>query len=178
MSIDALLAYQQQQLATIVCQNMTDSVLVIASDPRRTHEVAFEGRNSPSGGDYQHMPREIVATPAFARQIALGTLKVVEGAEDPLVQSAMQRQSDSYWKRAEKDAAAALETLDHVADNDYLVQSCFAPGTRAGAACGADIPVKASEAQVKPPLCDKHAHLTDRCIRRGTGPWQLEEDLS
>lgn len=176
MSIDAMLAYQQQPLTTIVCQNQTASVLVIASDPRRTHEVTFEGKGSPGGGDYQHMPREIVATPAFARQIALGTLKVIQGEDDPLVQSAMQRQSDAYWKRAEEDKAAALSTLDETADNDYLVVNCIGPGTRPDAPCGENITVKAADAGAKVPLCDRHAHLTDKCIRRGTGPWVLEKD--
>ena len=170
-----MLAYQQQQLVTIVCQNMTNSVLVIASDPKRTHEVTFEGKDSPSGGDYQHMPREIVATPAFARQIALGTLRVVEGQEDPLVVSAMQRQSDSYWKRAEADKAEALSTLDQVADNDYLVINCIGPGTRPDAPCGENITVKAQEVGTKVPLCDRHAHLVDKCLRRGNGPWIRED---
>ncbi len=171
-----MLAYQQQPLATIVCQNMTASVLVIASDPRRTHEVTFEGKGSPSGGDYQHMPREIVATPAFARQIALGTLKVVQGEDDPLVQGAMQRQSDAYWKRAEEEKAAALATLDETADNDYLVLQCIGPGTRPDAPCGENIPVKAQDSGAKAPLCDRHAHLIDRAVRRGNGPWILEPE--
>lgn len=174
MTMDQMM-FAQQPMTSVVCQNMTASVLVIASDPRRTHEVTFEGKGSPGGGDFQHMPREIIATPAFARQIALGTLKVVQGEDDPVVQGAMQRQSDAFWKRAEEDKAAALDSLDETADNDYLVLQCFGPGTRADAVCGENIPVKASEAQASPPLCGKHAGLTDKCVRRGTGPWVLED---
>ena len=176
MTADLTAAYQQPPLASVVCQNMTDSVLVIASDPRRTHEVTFEGKGSPGGGDYQHMPREIIATPAFARQIALGTLRVVQGADDPLVASAMQSQSDAFWKRAEADRAAALGTLDEVADNDYVVVTCIGPGTRPDAPCGENLPRKAGEAEAAPPLCDRHTALADKCVRRGTGPWQLEKD--
>jgi hypothetical protein len=167
-------AMYAQPMTSVICQNMTDSVLVIASDPRRTHEVTFEGKGSPSGGDYQHMPREIIATPAFARQIALGTLRVVQGEDDPLVASAMQNQSDAFWKRAEADKAAALDTLDEVADNDYLVLQCIGPGTRPDAPCGENIPARAKEAAGIVPLCDRHANLKDKCVRRGDGPWVLE----
>jgi hypothetical protein len=164
-----------QPMTSVVCQNMTNSVLVIASDPRRTHEVTFEGKGSPNGGDFQHMPREIIATPAFARQIALGTLRVVQGTEDPLVQSAMQHQSDAFWKRAEDDKRAALDTLDEVADNDFIVVNCIGPGTRPDAPCGENIPRKKAEAEAAPPLCDRHAGLADKCVRRGTGPWVRED---
>jgi hypothetical protein len=173
MTMDQMM-YAQQPMTSVICQNMTDSVLVIASDPRRTHEVTFEGKGSPAGGDYQHMPREIIATPAFARQIALGTLRVVQGEDDPLVASAMQSQSDAFWKRAEADKAAALGTLDEVADNDYTVLTCIGPGTRPDAPCGENIPVKAAEANAKPPLCSRHENLAEQCVRRGSNPWVLE----
>jgi len=170
MSID-----QIQAMTTVIVQNQTDSVLVIASDPRRTHEVNFEAKGSPSGGDFQHMPPEIVRTPAFARQLSLGTLKVVQGEDDPVVKAALQHQSDAFWARAAQDKAAALDTLDEVADNDYLVVNCIGPGTRPDAPCGENIPRKKEQAEAAPPLCDRHAGLADKCVRRGTGPWVRED---
>lgn len=160
--------------AAVVCRNMTRGVLVIASDPRRTHEVNFGAYDTSDGSDYQHMPPEIIRTPAFAKQIAIGTLVVIEGGEDPVVQAAMSRQSDAYWKRADDERAAALSTLDPVADNDYVTIQCIGPGTRADAVCGENIPRKATEVMVTPPLCDRHQGLKDRCMRRGDGPWLLE----
>ena len=130
--------------AAVVCRNMTRGVLVIASDPRRTHEVNFGAYDTSDGSDYQHMPPEIIRTPAFAKQIAIGTLVVIEGGEDP------------------------------VADNDYVTIQCIGPGTRADAVCGENIPRKATEVMVTPPLCDRHQGLKDRCMRRGDGPWLLE----
>jgi hypothetical protein len=165
-----------QPMTSVVVQNMTNSVLVIASDPKRTHEVTFEGKGSPSGGDFQHMPREILTTPAFARQLSLGTLRVVQGEDDPVVVAAMQHQSDAFWKRAEADKAEALATLDEVADNDYVVLQCIGPGTRPDAPCGENLPVKAQESGAKAPLCDRHIGLLDKCVRRGNGPWVLERD--
>jgi hypothetical protein len=175
VSIESVLAYPPPQ-TTVVVQNMTKSVLVIASDPHRTHEVTFGSKNATDGSDYQHMPPEIIRTPAFARQISLGTLRVVEGENDPAVQSALKHQSDAYWKRAEDDAREAMATLDETADNDFVVLQCFGPGNREGAVCGENIPVKAADKESSPPLCDRHQHLVDRCIRRGTGPWVLERN--
>jgi hypothetical protein len=172
--IESVLAYPAPA-TTVVVQNMTNSVLVIASDPRRTHEVNFGAKSASDGSDFQHMPPEIVRTPAFARQISLGTLRVVQGDDDPMVQAALQHQSDAYWKRANDDAESALATLDQVADNDFIVLQCFGPGNREGAVCGENIPVKATEKDSRAPLCDRHQHLRDRCVRRGDGPWVLEK---
>lgn len=174
MSIDTVIAYPPP-MTTVIVQNMTAGPLVIASDPKATHEVRFGGKGSSDGSDFQHMPPEIVRTPAFARQLSLGTLRVVQGDDDPVVRAALQNQSDAFWKRAADEARAARETLDEVADNDYLVIQCIGPGTRPGAPCGENIPVQAKEAAGKVPLCDRHGHLKDRCVRRGDGPWILED---
>jgi hypothetical protein len=158
----------------VVVRNNTKGVLVIASDPKRTHEVTFGAKGSPDGEDYQHMPEEILRIPAFARQLAIGTLSVVEGEDNPLVTAAIKHQADGYWKRAKQDADEALSVLDHEPDGDYLAIPCIGPGTRAGATCGTEVPVKASAAGAQPPLCDAHAGLAERAVRRGSQPWVIE----
>jgi hypothetical protein len=159
---------------TVVVRNMTKGVLVIASDPRRTQEVTFEGLNSPDGGDYQYMPREIIATPAFARQLALKTLVVVRGEDDPLVRAAVGRQSEAFWARAQTDKDEALSVLDHEPDNDFLAIPCIGPGPRAGAVCGTEVPVKAASKDSQPPLCGAHENLAERAVKRGSQPWAIE----
>lgn len=160
--------------AAVICRNMTAGPLVIASNPRREHEVTFEGKGDLNGGDYQHMPPEILATPAFAKQIALGTLVVTQGTDNPAVKAALANQSDAFWKRAEADKSAALATLDHEPDKDFLAIPCIGPGTRQGATCGTEVPVKAAQAAATPPLCSAHTYLTDRCVKRGNNPWAIE----
>jgi hypothetical protein len=158
----------------VVVRNMTKGVLVIASDPKRTAEVTFGAKGSPDGDDYQHMPEEILRTPAFAKQLAIGTLAVVEGEDSPLVRAAVQNQANAFWKRAAQDADDALSVLDHEPDNDYLAVPCIGPGARAGATCGTEVPVKAASAGVQPPLCDLHIGLAERAVKRGSQPWVIE----
>lgn len=174
MTIDQQMMYAQP-MTTVVVQNMTDSVLVIASDPRRTHEVTFGGKGAQDGSDFQHMPPEIVRTPAFARQLSLKTLRVVQGEDDPLVVAALKHQSDAFWARAQQEKDAALSTLDEKADDDFVVVNCIGPGTRPDAPCGENIPVKAAEVHARPPLCSRHENLADKCLRRGNGPWIRED---
>lgn len=173
MTVESVLAYPAPATA-VVCRNQTAGVLVIASDPRRTHEVNFGPVDASDGSDYQHMPPEIIRTPAFAKQIAIGTLTVVQGEDDPVVRAAMSRQSDAYWKRADEEKARSLSVLDEVADNDFVVVNCIGPGTRPDAPCGENIPRKSADVMNAPPLCDRHSALKDRCVRRGDGPWILE----
>jgi hypothetical protein len=173
MTIDAVLAYQPP-MTTVVVQNMTNSVLVIASDPRRTHEVTFGGKGATDGSDFQHMPPEIVRTPAFARQLSLGTLRVVQGEDDPIVQAALRSQSDAFWKRSAEDRDAALATIDEKADDDYAVGTCIGPGTRPDRPCAQEIPYRVRDAESFIPLCDRHQHLKDQAVKRGSNPWVLE----
>jgi hypothetical protein len=172
VSTDTVAVYAPQ--ATVVVRNLTSSVLVIASDPKRTHEVNFEAKGAPDGGDYQHMPPEIIATPAFARQISLGTLEVVQGADSPVVQQAMRAQGSKFWAQQDKDRDAALATIDREPDRDFQVLKCVGPGTRAGSPCGTDIPLRVTELATAVPLCTAHEHLKDRAVRRGSGDWQIE----
>jgi hypothetical protein len=158
----------------VVVRNKTKGVLVIASDPKSTHEVTFAAMGDQGGEDYQHMPEEILRTPAFARQLAIGTLEVAEGGDNPLVEAAIKQQSGAFWQRAKQDDAEALSVLDHEPDNDYLAIPCIGPGPRPGATCGTEVPVKAASAGVQPPLCDVHIGLAERAVKRGSQPWAIE----
>lgn len=160
--------------APVMCQNMMAGPTVIASDPKETYAVTFEGRGDRSGGDVQPIPRELLSTPAFSKAIRQGVLKVVEGEEDPYVQAAMAKQSSSFRDRMAADELAVRETIDQASDNDMIVVNCIGPGTRPGDPCGEQIPVRAREKDAQPPLCSRHGHLSEQCMRRGSGPWTLE----
>jgi hypothetical protein len=149
---------------------------VIASDPKSTYEVRFEGADDPDGGDIQLIPEEIVRTPAFAKAISQGIFEVIEGEENEAVREALTRQNDAFWRRAKQDKDSAMATLEAPADNDMIVINCIGPGSRPGAICGEEVPVRQREAVLNPPLCARHAGLAAQCVRRGTGPWMLEED--
>jgi hypothetical protein len=166
---------QRAYATQVVCRNRMGGPTVLASDNKSTHEVVFQGQNDPDGNDYQIVPEEIIRTPQFARAISQGILEVTEGTDDPIVKGALSRQTDAFWKRSNADREKAMEVLDEASDNDLIVVTCIGPGTRPGTACGADIPVRTREKYSAPWLCSMHQSLKDRCVRRGDGPWQLEE---
>jgi hypothetical protein len=159
----------------VLCRNRMDGPTVLASDPKSTHEVIWGGKGSPDGTDVQPVPEEVLRTPAFARAVALGVIEVVQGADNDAVKAALQVQSDAFWKRASQDRDAALASIDTAPDNDMIVVTCIGPGTRPDTRCDEDIPVRAREKDASPPLCTRHAALAGRCVRRGDGPWTLEE---
>lgn len=160
---------------TVRCRNKMGGPTVIASDPKSTFEVRFEGLGDPDGGDIQLIPDEIARTPAFAKAISQGIFEVIEGEEHEAVKEALARQNDAFWRRARQDKDAALATLEAPADNDMIVINCIGPGPRPGAICGEEVPVRQREASLNPPLCARHAGLASQCLRRGNGPWVLEE---
>jgi hypothetical protein len=161
-------------LTPVVCQNMMPGPTVIAADIKGTYEVRFDGKGDPSGGDVQRIPPEVVATVQFANAIAKGILRVEEGAENEVVAKALERQTDAFWGRAKTERDEALATLDAPAENDMIAVACIGPGTRTGASCDEQIPVRAREAGSIPPLCQRHAGLADQCVKRGREPWKLE----
>jgi hypothetical protein len=160
---------------SVMCHNQMSGRTVIAADARRNYEVIFEGKNDPDGNDVQPIPESLLRTIQFQRAISRGILKVIEGADHPVVQQALSRQSESFAKRMAAQDMAAREVIDAPAENDIMVVNCIGPGSREGAVCGEQVPVRSGDTG-KPPLCDRHAGLSDRCVKRGSGPWTLEDD--
>ncbi|MCW2930007.1 MAG: hypothetical protein JWM19_969 [Actinomycetia bacterium] len=162
--------------ATIMCANMMDGPTVIAADAKRNYEIVFAGKGDPEGNDCQPIPEYLVRTPQFSRAIRLGVLSVTEGEDHPVVAQAMARQSDSFRKRMTSDNLAAREVIDAPHEDDLLVLTCIGPGSREGAACGDMVAVKEKDQAGRPPLCSRHSHLSERCVKRGSGPWAIEQD--
>ena len=160
----------------VMCRNRMAGPTVIASDQKSTHEVIFQGAGDPDGNDVQYIPEEILKTPQFARAIRQKIFEVVQGDDNEAVQAALQHQSDAFWGRMEKDKDEALASLDQQADNDLISVNCIGPGSRSGAVCGENVPVRQREAMNLPPLCSRHQSFSDECFRKGTGPWQLDLD--
>jgi len=161
----------------VMCQNQMSGPTVIAADAKRNYEVVFQGKGHPDGEDVQPIPEALMKTIAFQRAISRGVLLVVEGADHPVVQQALARQSDAFAKRMAAQSMADREVLDSPAAADIIVINCIGPGSRPGAVCGEQVPVKSGDTG-KPPLCDRHQGLKDRCLKRGDGPWVLEDDGS
>lgn len=162
--------------SSVMVQNNMSGPTVIAADAKRNYEMIFAGKGDPQGEDVQEVPEELLRTKQFRDAIRKGVLGVIEGADHPVVISAMSRQSDAFRSRVAADELAAREVLDAVADNDLVVVNCIGPGSREGAVCGEQVPVKDKDQASRPPLCDRHQHLSDFCMKRGNQPWVLETE--
>lgn len=160
--------------SSVMVQNKMSGPTVIAADAKRNYEMIFAGKGDPQGEDVQEVPEELLRTKQFRDALRKGVLEVVEGDDHPVVIAAMARQSDSFAKRMAAENLASREVMDAVADNDLVVVNCIGPGSRDGAVCGDQVPVKDKEQASRPPLCDRHQHLAEYCLKRGNQPWELE----
>jgi hypothetical protein len=162
--------------STVMCRNMMDGPTVIAADAKRNYEIIFAGKDDPQGEDYQSIPEYLLRTPQFSKALRQGILQVTEGEEHPVVQKALARQTSAFRERMASETLAARETIDAASDEDLLVVTCIGPGSREGAVCGDQVAIKEKDAAGRPPLCSKHAHLADFCLKRGNSPWVLDTE--
>lgn len=162
--------------SSVMVRNMMPGPTVIAADAKRSYELVFAGKDDPNGDDVQEIPEELLRTKQFRDALRKKIFEVVEGEDNPVVVAAMTRQTDRFQQRMAAEGLAAREVLDAVADNDMVIVNCIGPGPRDGAVCGEMVPVKDKEQAGQPPLCDRHKHLADRCLKRGNGPWIIELD--
>lgn len=158
----------------VMCQNQMSGPTVIAADAKRNYEVVFQGKGHPDGEDVQPIPEALLRTIQFQRAISRGVITVIEGVGHPVVQQALSRQSDAFARRMQAQQVSDREVLDAPAQNDITVVNCIGPGSRPGAVCGDQVPVRQGDTG-KPPLCDRHKGLSGNCVKRGDGPWVLEE---
>jgi hypothetical protein len=162
-------------VSSVMVQNQMDGPTVIAADVKRSYEMIFAGKGDPQGEDVQEVPEELLRTKAFRDALRKGILAVIEGEDHPVVMAAMARQSTTFQDRMKAEQTTAREVMNAVAENDIVVVNCIGPGPRTGAVCGDQVPVKDKEQASRPPLCDRHRHLSDHCVKRGSQPWVLED---
>lgn len=161
-------------VSSVMVQNQMPGPTVIAADVKRNYEMIFAGKDDPQGEDVQEVPEELLRTKQFRDALRKGVLAVIEGADHPVVVAAMARQSSAFQDRIRAEQTAAREVLDAAADNDIVVVNCIGPGPRDGAVCGEQVPLRDRDQASLPPLCDRHRHLADFCVKRGSQPWALE----
>lgn len=162
--------------STVMVQNMMSGPTVIALDAKRSYEMIFGGNGDPHGEDIQEIPEEMLRAKQFRDALRKGVFTIVEGHDHPAVVQAMARQTDSFRNRMAADDLAAREVIDAPHDGDLLVVTCIGPGSREGAVCGDMVAIKEKDQSARPPLCSRHSHLAERCVKRGSGPWKIELD--
>ncbi len=160
----------------VMCQNQMSGPTVIAADAKRNYETIFAGKDDPDGNDVQPIPDALLRTISFQQALRKGVLKVIEGEDHPVVVQAMSRQTSAFRDRLKAQETAAREVIDSPSEDDILVVVCIGPGSREDSPCGEQVPLKAKDAAARPPLCDRHRQLSDRCVKRGDGPWVFEDE--
>jgi hypothetical protein len=149
-------------------RNTQGGPTVIASDPKGTHQVEWAGADDPMGGDVQPVPQEIVDTVPFWNAIQKGIL-VVENLQDhPELQDRLDKQNASWKARQSQAADQAVAAIDQQANNDIVSVSCIGPDGKGGK-CGADVAVRDTQKDERPPLCERHASLAGEYVAEELG---------
>lgn len=157
----------------VVARNMMPGPTVLSLDLNGRTSVEWMGKGDPQGRDVQYVPDEIVRSPRFRVCCERGILQV---EEDP--SALIDKQVQAWKKRMDDDQNTALEVVDHKPDRDLIGLACVGPGSREGSTvtCGAPVPMRASEVDLKPPLCDLHVHLAGRYVPEKTTEERTTDD--
>lgn len=131
--------------------------------------IEWQGADDPSGLDVQPCPRDFLNHVQFRQAVVRGIFVVEDDNEE--IEDILARHRDEWEIRQERQRNASKDALEFVADNDMLMLKCVAPVGRetSGATCDVDVPVKARQADQKPPLCHEHRGLVSQFLSEETG---------
>jgi len=149
----------------VAVRNLRNGLTVLtpdASNPKSYME--WQAKGDPSGGDYQYVSEDVVATPAFAKAIQHGVLAVDPDEMSPEVAQAFSRQMEVAKDRQNRAAEEIAKTLDRTDNQDMITISCVGPGELKGKPCGAAVPVKEHTANERVPLCVRHQSLAPEYV--------------
>ncbi len=141
---------------------------VLASDPKGTETVEWQGKGDPGGGDIQPVSEMMQALPQFNRILRRGLIELVPEDSD-LFQDADDKQQAHWDSRMNSSQEAGAAAIDHQANNDVIALPCVGPTSRPGETkCGADVTVKDAVKNERPPLCNLHIDLTSQYVPEET----------
>jgi hypothetical protein len=149
----------------VAVRNLKDGLTVLtpdASNPKSYME--WQAKGDPSGGDYQYVSEDVVATPAFAKAIQHGVLAVDPDEMSPEVAQAFTRQMEVAKDRQARAAQEIAKSLDRTDNRDIITISCVGPGDVKGSPCGAPVAVREMTASERVPLCTRHQSLAPEYI--------------
>lgn len=149
----------------VAVRNLKDGLTVLtpdASNPKSYME--WQAQGDPSGGDYQYVSEDVVATPAFAKAIQHGVLAVDPDEMSPEVARAFSRQMEVAKDRQTRAAEEIAKTLDRSDNRDMITLTCVGPGEIKGHQCDAQVAVKEMNAGERVPLCPRHQSLAPQYV--------------
>lgn len=152
----------------VLVRNTQSGVTVLASDPKGTHFVEWQGANDPSGGDVQIVPQEVVDSVPFARAIQRGILVIENPEDNPEIVNALTKQNQAWRSRNEQALSDITSTIEQTTNNDVVSVPCVGPNTKGTGTCGVDVPVRDQDRNAKPPLCPQHEALASQYVSTET----------
>lgn len=149
----------------VAVRNLKDGLTVLtpdASNPKSYME--WQAKGDPSGGDYQYVSEEVIATPAFAKAIQHGVLAVDADEMSPDVAAAFAKQMQVAQDRKDRASREVAAALDRTENRDLVTQDCVGPGDIKGKPCGAAVMVRERNAGETVPLCPRHQSLATEYV--------------
>lgn len=124
--------------------------------------IRWEGAGDPRGADIVEVSQDIYAKPAFQVMVRKGLVALVSeeeyisalSGEAPAVDDAL--------------AAQAADAIHRPQVNDLMGVPCIGPGSRPGTTCTSQVPVRQSEKDLAPPLCDAHKFMAGEYVATET----------
>lgn len=124
--------------------------------------VILESIGDPMGGDVQRVPDSAAEDVNFLKALDAGVISIDEAPA--AVQESLQRQRASFESRRAAVTAAAQNSIDRHANNDFMQAECIGPSPTGRGTCGTGVPVRESARSSKPPLCQAHESLAAQYV--------------
>lgn len=155
-AVEGSAIYVQNTLPTI-------SMLVIRVDGAE-EESEFGPAGSPNGSDVMELPSVYLKNAQFRKQLKLGIFKIVD-ADDPNVVSAFENQQKA-WEAQQQAKAESDKYIDAQQPRAFSGVQCLAQEGRNQCS---EFAIYAQNTRERPPLCQKHSHLSGQFTPEETG---------
>jgi hypothetical protein len=159
---------------TVMARNLMDGPTVMASDPKGTHEVRWEGKGDPSGGDIQYIPEEMLRIPAFAKALHQGIIAIANPEDNPEIVEALDKQARRFHDHHARIKEETMATIEPEKSRDLVSMECIGPSTKRKGICGEAVPVTETKKYDAAPLCHRHEHLRSEFVPVHTGQDERE----
>jgi len=130
-------------------------------DKARDILVEWERSGDEMGGDYQHIPNELLENPQFLKAVKQG-LVTIEDASDE-IDAALAKSGTKFAVREAAAREQVAASLSEEENKDLVAEPCIGPGSKSGS-CDVAVPVKVQERGSVPPLCSTHASLRSQFV--------------
>lgn len=156
--------------APVLLENTQPGPTIFTDDQSHT-SITWEGAGDTGGRDIQAIPLSFLENINFLRILNRGILTVYDAPEDvkkmidvQLGSSKLRDQAVAWRAQENAKSEDRAIAINHVANQDLVAVKCVGPGSRQGAKCDAEVPVRELNLGEKPPLCEQHKHLASSFV--------------